>query len=54
LVEYGDYERPYGRMAFRPIQRLEQQLGGQLQFVFRHYPRSRIHPHALAAASKDR
>jgi protein-disulfide isomerase len=50
LVEYGDYECPYSRMAFRAIQRLEQQLGGQLRFVFRHFPLTRIHPHALAAA----
>jgi protein-disulfide isomerase len=50
LVEYGDYECPYSRAAFRAIQRLEQQLGGQLRFVFRHFPLTGIHPHALAAA----
>jgi Na+:H+ antiporter, NhaA family len=50
LVEYGDYECPYSRLAFRAIQRLEQQLGGQLRFVFRHLPVTNIHPHALAAA----
>jgi len=51
LVEYGDYECPYSRMAFRVIQRLESQLGGQLRFVFRHLPldnspkdASRAHP----------
>jgi predicted DsbA family dithiol-disulfide isomerase len=37
-------------MAFRVIQRLESQLGGQLRFVFRHLPLTRIHPHALVAA----
>jgi Zn-finger in ubiquitin-hydrolases and other protein/MalK OB fold domain len=31
----GDYECPYSRMAFRTIQRLEQQFAGQLRFVFR-------------------
>jgi hypothetical protein len=46
LVEYGDYECPFSRMAFRVIQRLESQLGGQLRFVFRHLPLIRIHPHA--------
>jgi protein-disulfide isomerase len=50
LVEYGDYECPYSRAAFRAIQRLEQQLGGRLRFVFRHFPLTGIHPHALAAA----
>jgi protein-disulfide isomerase len=50
LVEYGDYECPYSRLAFRAIQRLERQLGGQLRYAFRHFPLTRIHPHALAAA----
>ena len=50
IIEYGDYECPYSRMAFRTIQRLEPQLGGQLRFVFRHLPLTGIHPHALAAA----
>jgi len=50
LVEYGDYQCPYSRMAFRAVQRLEQQLGGQLRFVFRHLPLTGIHPHALTAA----
>jgi hypothetical protein len=27
LVEYGDYECPYSRQAYREIQRLEHDLG---------------------------
>jgi protein-disulfide isomerase len=50
LVEFGDYECPYSRLAFRSIQRLEAELGDRLRFVFRHLPLSGIHPHALAAA----
>ena len=50
LVEYGDYQCPYSRIAFHAIGRLEQHLGGQLRFVFRHFPLTDIHPHALAAA----
>jgi protein-disulfide isomerase len=50
LVEYGDYECPHSRMAFRTIQRLEAELDERLRFVFRHLPLTRIHPHALAAA----
>jgi NhaA family Na+:H+ antiporter len=50
LVEYGDYECPYSRMAFRIIQRLEAELDERLRFVFRHLPLTGIHPHALAAA----
>src|SRR5215471_19055655 len=51
LVEYGDYECPYSRQAFREIQRLERQLGGGMRFAFRHFPLAEIHPHAAAAAS---
>jgi protein-disulfide isomerase len=41
---------PTAAWPFRTIQRLERQFGGQLRFVFRHLPLTRIHPHALAAA----
>jgi protein-disulfide isomerase len=51
LVEYGDYECPYSRRAFREIERVERRLTGGLRFVFRHFPLTEIHPHALAAAA---
>jgi Na+:H+ antiporter, NhaA family len=51
LVEYGDYECPYSRQAFREIQRLERQLDGGIRFAFRHFPLTEIHPHAVAAAA---
>ncbi len=50
IVEYGDYECPYSRQAFREIQRVERQLGDGVRFAFRHFPLTEIHPHALAAA----
>ena len=50
IVEYGDYECPYSRQAFRAIERVEQELGGNLRFAFRHFPLTGIHPHALTAA----
>lgn len=50
ILEYGDYECPYSRRAYREIQRLEVELGGDLRFAFRHFPLTEIHPHALAAA----
>jgi protein-disulfide isomerase len=50
LIEYGDYECPYSRQAFHAIELVEQQLGGNLRFAFRHFPLTGIHPHALAAA----
>ena len=51
IVEYGDYECPYSCQAFRAIEHVEQQLGGNLRFAFRHFPLTSIHPHALAAAA---
>jgi protein-disulfide isomerase len=51
ILEYGDYECPYSRMAFREIERVEQELGGGVRFAFRHFPLTDIHPHALAAAA---
>jgi protein-disulfide isomerase len=51
IVEYGDYECPYSRKAFRNIQRIESQLDGGVRFVFRHFPLTEIHPHALAASA---
>jgi protein-disulfide isomerase len=50
LVEYGDYECPYSRLAFREIERVERGLGEGLRFAFRHFPLTEIHPHALAAS----
>ena len=50
VVEYGDYECPYSRQAFRAIERVEAQFGEGLRFAFRHFPLTGIHPHALAAS----
>ena len=50
ILEYGDYECPYSRRAYREIQRVDEELGGDLRFAFRHFPLTEIHPHALAAA----
>jgi hypothetical protein len=51
IIEYGDYECPYSRQAFHAIEQVEQRLGGNVRFAFRHFPLTRIHPHALAAAA---
>jgi protein-disulfide isomerase len=50
LIEYGDYECPYSRMAFREIEHVERALGAGVRFAFRHFPLTEIHPHALAAS----
>ncbi len=50
IVEYGDYECPYSRGAYRAIEAVEANLGGGVRFAFRHFPLTEIHPHALAAS----
>jgi protein-disulfide isomerase len=51
ILEYGDYECPYSRLAFRHIQRVELAMEGQVRFAYRHFPLVQIHPHALGAAA---
>src|SRR4051812_17553548 len=51
ILEYGDYECPYSRKAFRVIERIERRLSGDVRFAFRHFPLTEIHPHAMAAAA---
>jgi protein-disulfide isomerase len=51
IIEYCDYECPYSRLAFREIERIEQELGGEIRFAYRHFALVQIHPHAFAAAA---
>ena len=51
IIEYGDYECPYSRQAYRAIGHVEGQLGGTVRFALRPFPLTGIHPHALAAAA---
>ncbi len=50
LVQYGDYEWPYTRQSTTIVRAIQQQLGDKLRFVFRNFPLTEIHPHALHAA----
>jgi protein-disulfide isomerase len=50
LVEYGDYECPYCKAAVPIVGDLQRLLGDQLRFVFRHFPLTKVHPHAQRAA----
>jgi protein-disulfide isomerase len=49
LVEYGDYECPYCRRLHPIIREVVRRTEG-LRFVFRHFPVTKIHPHAARAA----
>ncbi len=50
ILEYGDYECPYSRQAYREIERVEGRLSDGVRLAFRHFPLTEIHPHALAAS----
>ena len=50
LVEYGDYECPFCRAAHVAMKELLRMAGDDVQYVFRHFPLSQIHPYALQAA----
>jgi protein-disulfide isomerase len=50
LVEYGDFQCPYCRRAHPLINRLLDEMGESLNFVFRNFPLQEIHHHAYAAA----
>jgi protein-disulfide isomerase len=51
ILEYGDYECPYSRLAFHQIERVEEKLDGRVRFVYRYFPLVDTHPHAFAAAT---
>jgi protein-disulfide isomerase len=51
ILEYGDYECPNSREAFRAIECVEQELNGRIRFAFRHFPLVQIHPYAFGAAA---
>ena len=50
LLEYGDYECPYCGAAYPIVEEVRWRMGDDLRFVYRHFPLSRIHPHATKAA----
>jgi protein-disulfide isomerase len=49
LVEYGDFECPYCRAAEPIVAGLIEVFGDQLSVTFRHFPLTRVHPHAQHA-----
>lgn len=50
LLEYGDYECPYCGAAYPMVEETIDRLGDKLQFAYRHFPLTQIHPHAEHAA----
>jgi len=50
LEEYGDYQCPPCGLLYPELKQIEKEYGDQLQIVFHHFPLSKIHKNALAAA----
>jgi NhaA family Na+:H+ antiporter len=50
LVEYGDYQCPHCRLVHYNVIELQERLGDNLQYVYRHLPISSTHPDAQLAA----
>jgi len=50
LVEYGDFECSHCGQAYPIVKELQERLRGRLRFVFRNFPLTHSHPHALVAA----
>src|SRR6266566_4592284 len=50
VVEYGDYECPFCRGAYRDVHRMLDLYPGSILFVFRNFPITQLHPHAEQAA----
>jgi protein-disulfide isomerase len=50
LVEYGDYQCPYCGAAYPVIKKVKKEFGKDLRFIFRNFPLTNLHPHALWAA----
>lgn len=50
LLEYGDFECPYCGMAHPVLQALVADNPDTVRLVYRHFPITNIHPHALPAA----
>lgn len=50
LVEYGDFQCPACQAYHFALKKLLEERGGEISFVFRHYPLITIHPNALPGA----
>jgi protein-disulfide isomerase len=50
VLEYGDYECPFCRGAYRDVHRMLDLYPGSIRFAFRNFPIQQLHPHAEQAA----
>ena len=50
IVEYSDFQCPACRAQNESIQEVWAPIKGSVRFVYRHFPLTNIHPHAVTAA----
>ncbi len=50
LVEYSDFQCPACRGQHEAIRKIWPSVKGSVRFVYRHFPLTNIHPHAITAA----
>jgi protein-disulfide isomerase len=50
LLEYGDYECPACGQVYPIVKAIQERVGDNLCFAFRHFPLTNVHPHAEHAA----
>src|SRR3989344_8970161 len=50
LIEYSDFQCPACASYFPLINKLAEEMGEEIQVIYRHYPLSSIHPQAQLAA----
>jgi len=50
LEEFGDYQCPPCGMLYPELKKIEAEYGDQLRIVFHHFPLTKMHKNALAAA----
>lgn len=51
LVEYGDFQCPGCASVHPTVQQIKEEYKDDIAFVFRNFPLTSIHPHALIAAA---
>jgi protein-disulfide isomerase len=52
-MEYGDYQCPYARLAFREIELVRTRSSGDVRFGFRHFPLTGILPASVRSISTE-
>src|SRR6267154_145949 len=50
LEEYGDYQCPPCGQLYPELKQIEHEYGNQVQIVFHHFPLTKMHKNAMAAA----